>query len=86
MTKLSETYQQLFKLFEALENANFQAGIDFGENLTGCFQWFVAPAAINHLESNSYDFWESLKQNRKVIYRLEIWPGFKDKAANISLK
>ena len=85
--RLSETYEQLFKLFETLEKANFEPGIDFGENLTGCFQWFVAPGAITYLEQQeSNDFWEALKQNKKVVYRLEIWPGLGGKAASISLK
>jgi len=83
---MSETYRQLFRLFESLENANFVPGTDFGENLTGCFQWFVSPAALGYLEKRSYDFWHSLKNNQKVIYRLESWEGYKGQAANISLK
>lgn len=85
-TRLSETYRQLFRMFEALESANFVPGTDFGENLTGCFQWFVAPAAVGYLEKRGYDFWNALKQNQKVIFKLEPWQGFKTDAASISLK
>lgn len=85
-TKLSETYRQLFKVFEALESASFLSGTDFGENVTGCFQWFVSPAAVGYLEKRDYDFWSALKKNQKVIFRLETWQGFKTEGANISLK
>ena len=85
-TRLSETYRQLYRLFESLESANFTAGTDFGENLTGCFQWFVSPIAVIYLEKRGYDFWNNLKQNQKVIFRLEPWEGFTTQAANISLK
>jgi hypothetical protein len=85
-TRLSETYRQLFRLFEALEAANYVPGTDFGENLSGCFQWFVAPGAVGYLEKRNYDFWNALKNNQKVIFVLETWQGFKTEAANISLK
>lgn len=85
-TRLSETYRQLYRLFESLETANFVAGTDYGENLTGCFQWFVSPPALGYLEKQSYDFWSALKSNQKVIYRLEPWEGYKGQGANISLK
>lgn len=84
-TRLSETYRQLFMLFQALEVAHFVAGTDYGENLTGCFQWFVSPAAVVYLEKRSYDFWSALKNNEKVIYRLERWDGYRTEAANINL-
>ena len=84
-SKISETYRQLFRLFEALENAHFEPGKDYGENLTGCFQWFISPPAVNYLEKRSYDFWKSLKQNQKIIYKLKHWEGFKSQGANINL-
>jgi hypothetical protein len=83
---MSETYRQLFRLFEALENAHFEPGKDYGENVTGCFQWFVSPSAVCYLEKRAYDFWNALKQNQKIIYKLEPWQGFKTEGANIILK
>ncbi|MHC5829696.1 MAG: hypothetical protein ACYT04_80680 [Nostoc sp.] len=85
-TRFSETYRQLFRIFESLEKAHFVPGTDFGENLTGCFQWFISPSALVYLEIRGYDFWKSLKQNQKVLYKLEPWQGFKTEGANISLK
>lgn len=84
--RLSETYRQLFQLFETLENASFVPGTDFGENLSGCFQWFVSPPAVIYLEKVNSDFWQALKDNPKVIFLLESWSGIKGNAASISLK
>lgn len=84
--KLSDTYYQLFKLFESLEQARLVAGSDFGENLGGCFQWFLSPSAVIYLEKRNFDFWNELKGNRKIIYQLEPWQGFQTEGANISLK
>lgn len=86
VVKLSETYHQLSRLFESLEKAHFCAGTDFGENLTGCFQWFLSPSAVHFLEERSFDFWNNLKSNQKIIYSLENWEGHKAQGANISLK
>lgn len=86
MTKLSPTYRQLFQLFESLENANFVSGTDFGENLSGCFQWFISPPAVGYLEKLDCDFWQAIKNNPKIIFLLETWQGVKGSAVSISLK
>ena len=72
VTKLSETYHQLAKLFESLEAARFVAGTDFGENLSGCFQWFVSPECVHFLEERSFDFWNNLKNNLIIILIVDL--------------
>lgn len=86
VAKLSDTYHQLARLFESLEAAHFVGGTDFGENLTGCFKWFLSPTAVHFLEERSFDFWENLKKNPKLIYSLEPWHGHQTQGASIALK
>lgn len=83
--KISETYRQLFELFEFLENSHFEENRDFGENLTGCFQWFLSPPAIGFLDKRPPPFWDKLKINPRLKYRLEPWDGYKSDGASINL-
>jgi hypothetical protein len=83
--KLSETYSQLSKLFELLENAHFEEGADYGENLVGCFEWFVAPAATTFLEMRFNSELLKLLANGRFSCKFNTWQGFKTPALEISL-
>lgn len=85
MIKLSETYQQLSNVFKSLESAHFQEGQDFGENLTGCFQWFISPPAVLFLEKNNVSFWKELKRNTRFSWKMEPWHGYKSQAIDLKL-
>lgn len=84
-TKLSETYGQLAKIFQALETAHFHEGKDYGENITGCFKWFISPPALIYLEKRANVHWTQLKHNERFSWGLEIWEGYTSKGANINL-
>lgn len=85
MVKISETYQQLSDLFNSLELAHFEEGKDFGENLTGCFQWFISPPAVVFLEKRNIIFWEELKRNTRFSWKMESWHGYNSQAIDIKL-
>ena len=80
-----ETYEQLSKLFKALETAAFQEGIDFGENLTGCFQWFLSPTAAVYFQKRFPEEWKELESNARFSCRPVPWQGYKGLAFDINL-
>lgn len=85
MVKTSETYGQLHKIFQSLEAAHFEEGKDFGENLTGCFKWFISPPAVIFLEKRAIPQWLQLKNNDRLKWGLEKWDGYTAKGAFINL-
>lgn len=85
MTKISETYAQLSKIFQSLEAAHFEEGRDFGENITGTFKWFLSPPAVIFLEKRSTPQWLQLKSNTRFKWGLEPWEGYTSKGAYINL-
>ena len=85
MTKISETYGQLSKIFQSLEAAHFEEGRDFGENITGAFKWFLSPPAVIFLEKRGVPHWLQLKNNDRLKWGLETWDGYTSKGAFINL-
>lgn len=85
MNKFHETYIQLGRLFEELEKAHFEPGIDFGEDVTGCFQWFIAPAAAYFLEKRGVSSWEEIKRNNRFACKPETWDGKAQKGIDLCL-
>lgn len=85
MTKLSENYTQLGKLFASLEEARFEQGKDFGENITGCFKWFISPPAVIFLERRFNPHWIAIKNNHNFSWKMEDWEGYRAKAVDLSL-
>lgn len=85
MTKISETYEQLAKLFQSLEGAHFEEGKDFGENLTGCFKWFLSPPAVMFLEKRNVSCWTELKHNDRFSWKLQNWDGYRFPGVDINL-
>ncbi len=83
--KLSETYQQLGEIFKSLESAHFEEGKDFGENLTGCFKWFISPPAVLFLEKRAVLPWTKVKHNERFKWNLEPWEGYKAQGVSIDL-
>lgn len=84
-TKLSESYAQLAKVFDSLEQARFEENKDFGQDVTGTFKWFISPAALYFLEKRSVEHWTCLKHNERFCWSLQQWHGFSEKGADISL-
>lgn len=85
MPKISQSYQQLGALFKSLEKANFEEGVDFGENLTGCFKWFISPHGIIFLENSKVKAWAELKANSRFKCKSESWQGYDSCGADINL-
>ena len=83
--KLSTTYEQLSNTFSSLEVAKFEEGVDFGENLTGCFKWFISPPAVLFLERRRITSWVELKHNERFKWYLESWQGHKSQGVGIDL-
>lgn len=85
--QVSKTYEQLAQLFKALETAAFVEGIDFGENLTGAFQWFLSPAAALYFQKRFPDDWKALveENNSRFTCRPVPWQGHKGMALDINL-
>lgn len=83
--QVSETYEQLAKIFKYLETAAFEEGIDFGENLTGCFQWFISPSAVLYLEKRFSKDWAELQNNSRFSCRATPWANYKDMGFDINL-
>lgn len=85
MPKISQGYEQLTDLFKSLEKAHFQEGVDFGENLTGCFKWFISPHAVIFLERRQVKAWAELKANSRFNCKSESWQGYDSCGADINL-
>ena len=83
--KLSTSYAQLAKLFEFLENANFEEQKDFGENVAGAFTWFLSPPAAIYLEKRFKSQLAEFKNNPRFSWRPAPWHGYADKGIDISL-
>lgn len=84
-SQLSESYEQLSKMFKSLETAGFDEGKDYGENLTGCFQWFVSPPAALYLEKRFFGDMENLRSNSRFICKKTPWTGIKGDGLDINL-
>ena len=85
ITRMSETYGQLHKIFQSLEAAHFEANRDFGENVAEHFTWFLSPPAVIFLERRQVPEWIRLKNNQRLRWELEKWEGYTSKGATINL-
>jgi hypothetical protein len=83
--QVSETYEQLAKIFKHLEVAAFEEGIDFGENLEGRFQWFISPSAALYLEKRFFSDMEKLRANSRFICKKTPWTGIQGAGLDINL-
>jgi hypothetical protein len=83
--QLSETYGQLSKIFKSLEVAAFEEGKDYGENLTGCFKWFLSPTAALYLQKRFPEDWKELENNSRFSCRPIPWQGHKGLGFDINL-
>lgn len=81
----SQTYFQLAEIFKALETAAYVEGIDFGENLTGCFKWFLSPSAAMYLQKRFPNYWKDLEDNSRFSCRPVPWQGHKGLGFDINL-
>lgn len=82
---ISETYSQLATIFKHLETAAFEEGVDFGENLTACFQWFLSPTAALYLEKRFLQDWTDLQNNPRFSCRATPWANHKGMGFDINL-
>ncbi|HYX19065.1 MAG TPA: hypothetical protein VE944_32885 [Nostoc sp.] len=83
--QLSTTYTQLGELFNLLEIAAFEEGLDFGEDLTGCYKWFLSPTAVVFLQKRSPNILEELGKNSRLSCRFLPWQGHKGLAFEVNL-
>lgn len=82
---LSQTYAQLSNIFKYLEDGNYIEGVDFGENLTCCFQWFLSPSACVFLEKRyEREFNQTLTNSRFTFVRVP-WQNNKTMGLDIKL-
>jgi hypothetical protein len=83
--QVSETYEQLGKVFKALEIAGFEEGKDYGENLTGSFKWFLSPPAALYLQKRFWADWEKLTTNNRLSCKSTPWEGYRELGFDINL-